>query len=171
MTKARLIVLVCFCTAFAAGVAANMAWTRFEHTPRRHSWIASRLDLSPEQAEQMRDIWSGTMRHLREQHREQRRLLRQERDDAIQALMTEEQKLRYQDILLKYSEKVAALDEGRTKAYEDAEERTKQILSEDQRKRYEELLKQRSGRGSHRGGPPGARSSQKGDRTPAGGGE
>jgi hypothetical protein len=70
----------------------------------------------------------------------------------------------------KYSEKLAALEEGRKKAFEDAVERTKQILTESQRKKYEELLQERAGR-HWGGGLPGRPSPHKETELPPGRGK
>lgn len=155
MTKAKLIVLACFCASFAAGVAAGLAWSRLAPKPHRDSWLARELDLTPQQREQMKRIWSSAMGTLRQQHREQRRAIRQERDKAIEAIFGREQKAQYEEVMKAYEDKSAELDAGRKKAFRDAVERTKQILTEPQRKKYEELMKRRPPHRSRRPGPPG----------------
>ena len=169
MTKARVIVLACFCAAFVAGAAVGMAWTPFARTGPHGSRIVQKLDLTREQREKMRDIWSEVMGALREQRREQRRAIREEREESIRALLSEEQKLKYEEVIRTYEEKTAGLDEARRKAFEDAVERTKQILTEDQRKKYEEMMKERSVRWG-RGPRPGGRSRGGHGETPSEGG-
>lgn len=141
MTRERLVVLSCACAAFAAGVAAGVAWQQSTSRPSRDSWIAHALDLTPEQRKQMREIWSGVVGVVQEHQREQRKAARQERDEAIRALFNEEQRKHYDEIMQKYADKSKALDESKSKAFEEAVARTKRILTEPQRKKYEELLK------------------------------
>ena len=143
--------LACFCAAFAAGVAAGMAWSPFAEKRRHGSRIAQKLDLT------------------REQRRDQRRAIREERDEGIRALLNKEQKAKYEEVIRTYEEKTTGLDEAREKAFEDAVERTKQILTEDQRKKYEEMMKERSSRRG-RGRRPGGRSRRGDGKTPSQGG-
>ena len=153
MTRTRLIVLGCFVAALAAGIAVGVAAGRFARRPRHASWLERRLDLTPDQREQMRQIWSGVMRRSGRQQREQREALRRERDEAVQALLTEEQKKQYEEAMQTYARKSEALAAERRKAFDEAVERTKQILTEPQREKYEELLKQRAGWSRRRGHP------------------
>ena len=154
MSKTRLIVFVCFCAAFAAGVAVGVALMRAGAKPRRRSWLGRELNLTPKQKGRMREIWSEVMGSTRRQPREPRRKIREERDAAIQGLLTEEQKAQYEEVMQRYAQSSAALDEARRKAFEEAMERTKEILTDSQRKKYEELLKRRpSRRGRRREGP------------------
>lgn len=152
MTKTRLLLTVCFCAAFAAGVAAGLAWPRRHGRPPRGSLIANELGLTAEQREHMRQIWSGAMDALRGQHSKQRRELREQRDAAIVGLLTQEQKVRYDRIRSEYEAEMEAIGKAREAAFEDAVERTKQILTEPQRKKYEEMLKKRRPGRRHWGG-------------------
>jgi Spy/CpxP family protein refolding chaperone len=162
MTKTKLIILVCFCAAFGAGVATGVALTRFSSEHRPGSWLDHELNLTPQQREQMRGIWSQVV--SMPSQREQRQALQKERDEAVQALMNESQKAQYDEVMKTYAAKLAALEESRKKAFEGAVERTKKILTEPQRKKYEELLQKHGGR--HMGfGPPGGHGPE-GGRTP-----
>lgn len=154
MSKTKLIVLACFVAAFAAGLVAGMAGKRVtepERPPPDRSWIEGRLDLTPEQREQMHQIWSSLLR--REQQRERQEAFQKERDAAIQELLTDEQKMQYEAVVAEYTQKVEALSQERRKAFEDAVARTKAMLSEEQRVKYEQMLKQREGGRSRRGRP------------------
>jgi len=151
MTRTRLLLTVCFCAAFAAGVAAGLAWPRRHGRPPRGSLIANELGLTAKQREQMRRIWSEAMDALRGQHSKQRRELREARDAAVVGLLTEEQKERYHKILSDYEADMEAIGKARKAAFEDAVKRTKEILTEPQRKKYEEMLKKRSSGRRHWG--------------------
>ena len=153
MTRFKAFILVCFCLAFLAGVSVGVLWTRVSKKPRGPSWIERELDLTAEQRKQMQEIWSGAMGMGRQQQREQRRAIREERDKAIQALFTEEQKAQYEEAVRLYEEKSAALDAARDATFKQAVEQTKAILTEGQRAKYEELLTQRPPGGHRRPGP------------------
>jgi len=162
MTKTRLIVFVCFCAAFAAGVAVGVALTRAGTKPRRRSWLGRELNLTAEQKGRMREIWSEEMGTSRPKQGEQRRKIREERDEAIRGLLTEDQKAQYEEVMQRYARSSAALDEARRKAFEEAMERTKEILTDSQRKKYEELLKRRLSRRGRRHGDSGRESPRSG---------
>ena len=164
MTKTKLILLICFCAAFGAGVAAGVALMRSAPPAPHESWLAHELDLTPEQREQMHQIWSQVIGSQGPPPREQRQALQKERDEAVRGLLNEGQKAKYEEVMKKYAEKIAALEETRKKAFDEAVERTKKILTESQRKKYEELLKSHAGH--HMGfGPPG-RHGPDGERMP-----
>jgi len=170
MTKTRLIVFVCFCAAFAAGAAVGTALTRSGAKPRRGSWLGRELNLTAEQKERMREIWSEAMGTSRRQQRERRRKIREERDEAIRGLLTDEQKAQYEEVMQRYAQRSSALDEARRKAFEKAVERTKEILTDSQRKKYEELLKRRPSRRGRRHGGSGRESARSGHELAPGGG-
>ena len=146
MTKTKLIVIVCFCAAFGAGLGTGVAVTRLGAPPRHGSWLEHELNLTPQQREQMHQIWSQVIGPPGPPQREQRQVLQKERDDAIRGLLKQDQKAQYEEVMKKYAEKLAALDDARKKAFDEAVERTKQILTESQRKKYEELLQKHTGR-------------------------
>ena len=153
MTRFKAFILVCFCLAFLAGVSTGVLWNRMAKKPRGPSWIERELDLTPEQREQMREIWFSAMGRGRQQQREQRRIIREERDKAIQGLFNEEQTAQYEEIVRLHEEKSAALDAARDALFKQAVEQTKAILTESQRAKYEELLKQGPPGGHRRPGP------------------
>ena len=146
MTTTKLIVIVCFCAAFGAGLGTGVAVTRLGAPPRHGSWLEHELNLTPQQREQMHQIWSQVISPPGPQQREQRQALQKERDDAVRGLLKEDQKAPYEEVMKKYAEKLAVLEDVRKKAFDEAVERTKQILTESQRKKYEELLQKHTGR-------------------------
>jgi len=157
MTRNKLLVLVCFVAAFAAGTAVGLVLARPAGHPRHHSWLMAELKLTPRQRDQMGEIWSKVMEGSGRQYWEQRKAVTEERDKAIQGILTPAQQPRYEQILQDYSRKLADLSQQRKQAFEQAVERTKQILTPEQAKQYEELLKKQRDRGfgGPRGMPPG----------------
>jgi len=86
---------------------------------------------------------------------EQWTALRQQREQAIADLLTETQRAEYERILADYETSRAALDAERKQAFDQAVQRTKQILTPEQAAKYEALLQRRPDRGrGDRPGPP-----------------
>lgn len=121
----------------------------------RGGWLAAELNLTPEQHEQLRQIWSETMRRGRSEGEDPRRQLRSQRDAAIEQLMTAEQRPQYDTILKRYNDQMTELEQQWRASYQTAVDRTRQLLTPEQRDKYEEILARQSWRGS--GGPGGPR--------------
>jgi Spy/CpxP family protein refolding chaperone len=151
MTKTRLLLLVCFVAAFAAGTTAGLVIRKSDEHPRGHSWLMAELKLTDQQRDQMGKIWSEVMEASGRQHWEQRRAFAEERDKAIAAMLTPEQQSKHEQILDDYNRKVSELSQERKRAFEEAVQRTKQILTPDQARQYDELMKKQRDRGF--GGP------------------
>jgi len=146
MTKTKLILVISFLVTFVAGGAVGLVVRRSAQTPPRRPSLSRELDLTSEQREQMRKIWSEVMSNSGRQPYQSRREIRKERDEAIEALFTEEQKSQYQQIIEQYTAKSDELAEQRRERFKEAAQRTKQVLTKAQREKYEELLKKRGER-------------------------
>jgi Spy/CpxP family protein refolding chaperone len=154
MAKAKLILIIAFVITLVAGVAAGFAVRPFFHIhqPPPHNRFPD-LKLTAEQAAKMHEIWDAVMRSSRETQNKQRQAFLKERDEAIRAMLTQEQKAKYDEILKDYSGEIAELGKAREKAFQEAVEKTKLILNAEQQKKYEEWLK--NWREERRpGGPP-----------------
>ena len=143
MTKIKAILVVSFILTFAAGTAAGLLIAYVSHPRPGHSRLESVLNLNAEQKEQMDGIWS----EVRDAMVKQRNVLRQDRDKAIIALLTDDQRSRYDAILKKYSRKVAEMPNP----FEEAIKRTKEILTPEQAAKYDEWMEKQRERGF---GPP-----------------
>src|SRR5450432_2513554 len=148
----KLIVMLGFLVAFAAGIAVGVQnrvlivsksanvlnpTTR----PNRHGWLVAELNLTPDQQQQLNQIWSDTAhRGNHEQGEDLRRQYRKERDGAISALIRPDDRGAYDEILKKFSDRTSALEQEWRGSYENAVEQTKQILTPQQRTKYEEIL-------------------------------
>jgi Spy/CpxP family protein refolding chaperone len=176
---AKIMVVIGFLIAFAAGLAVGVemrrpsvaqAPTPLEPPTRtttgpstRRSpggWIASELNLSPEQRKKMDAIWSEVAKGGREEMDKERDALRKQRDEAILALVGTDNKAKYDDIQKNYRDQQQAMERKMRGRFEKAVEETKAILDDEQREKYEKLLARhrppsdRDGRG--RGGPSGS---------------
>lgn len=151
MTKARTMVVVCFLAAFAAGIGAGLLVARQRHGPRHRSFLVRELDLTSEQAEKIRAIWSGVREALGPGRTEARRALETEREEAVRALLTKDQVARYDQVLEAFRRKREQMAEERKRRFDKAAEQTKEVLTEAQRLKYEKLLEGRRKRGRRPG--------------------
>lgn len=169
MTKIRLVILVGFALAFAAGgsvgmLAAYDGRRRPRQRPGSGRQLGKELGLTAEQQAQMQKIWSEAMGGQGPQRSRDRRMaLYRQRTEAIEALLTDDQRARYEEILAEHAREMEKIDQERHRLVQEAVERTKKILTEEQAKKYEEIRKSRRrgggpGRGPDRrlGGPAGA---------------
>jgi Spy/CpxP family protein refolding chaperone len=104
--------------------------------------LVDELNLSNDQQSKMRDIWEGVRTRV---HRsfDDAQQLQKDRDAALVALMTEQQKAQFEKISQEYAKKYADLEQKRQQAFEQAVQKTRNLLNGDQRKRYDEILKER----------------------------
>ena len=144
MSRAKVMMLACFLVAFAAGTTLGLLVGRSSRGHGRRSRLSRELGLTPGQREQMRKIWSDVMSSSSGPQRESRQSLREERDEAVRALLTEERKSKYDKVMEEYQQKVEELGRERRARFQEAVERTKEILTDAQREKYEELMKRRS---------------------------
>jgi len=165
--KPKIILIVAFVLAFAAGGSVGLLAVRPPPPPPPRGVLMSKLNLTPEQREQMKMIWTEAD-GVHRQHWERRAALAQERDQQIRKLLDEGQLARYEAILQDYSRGLEELSRERTRSFEEARERTKKMLTPEQASRYEKLMQDAREHGpggpGGRGGPggPGGRGGPRG---------
>jgi len=138
-----------FLIAFAAGLVVGFEVRRqtaqanapAATRPSRHGFLTAELNLSPEQQEQMKAIWSEAAHRGGREQDERRRQYRKERDDAIAALIRPDDKPRFEAAGKLYTERMAGMEKEWRASFAAAVEKTKQILTPEQRQKYEDLLK------------------------------
>jgi Spy/CpxP family protein refolding chaperone len=139
MTRLKFLIAVLFAIALGTGVVVGMGMSRQPKAPVAPSWLTQELNLSSQQSEQIHKIWSDSMKPV--QTTDRRHQYQKERDEQLQALLTDAQKAQYADILKKYNEEIEKLNHEREAAFQAAVESTKQVLSDAQRAKYDELMK------------------------------
>lgn len=159
MNRIKLIMLLVFVFALGAGaVAGYVGATRLPphvidptttHSPNhdRETDLARELNLTDAQREQMRKIWNDAMQGAGREHMDKIRALQKERDDAMVALFSPEQKQAYDKLVAEYKEKVDAMSHEREKSFAKAVEETNRILDPEQQLKYAEIRKRRQERG------------------------
>lgn len=161
MTKTKALLVVSVIVTFAAGTAAGLLVSRTGHGPPGPSWLASELNLTDRQRDEMHGIWSEVMRAGGRAQWEKSKAFVQERDEAIAALLTDAQRPQYDAILQECARKMEELAQEGKARFEQAIEETKKILTPEQALKYEELMKRGPGGPGDRppggpgGGPPG----------------
>ena len=146
MTK--LLIVFGFMIAFVAGWMSANTW---RHVPAsgndpqhrgggRESWLAQQLELTPEQQKQMDQIWSEVGGRGRREDPSKRGELRKSRDAAIAALVRPEDRAAYDRIIQDYNTSNEAMETEWRKTFQQAVEKTKEILTPSQRTKYDQLM-------------------------------
>jgi Spy/CpxP family protein refolding chaperone len=165
MTK--VVVIIGFVLSFAAGLIvgletkqtsvaspASPPTTNPSHGHGGPGQLAVELNLTPDQQEKMKTIWSDVAKHGRGENEDRRRQLRSERDDAVTALIPAADKEKFEQIKKNYSDQMAAMDKEMHARFDEAVKKTREILTAEQRSKYDEILaRHQFDRG--RGGPGG----------------
>jgi Spy/CpxP family protein refolding chaperone len=165
MRKTRIEILLISLTVLAlgAGLAAGLLAARLPtassgtsgdtvtgvgsgatNQPAEHGSLIDELGLTAQQRDQMREIWEGTRGRVHQVF-EDAQQLQKDRDDAIVALLNDEQKAKFERISKDYADRFGALQKKRDQAFEDAVEKTKSILNDVQRQKYEQILRRHVG--------------------------
>ena len=147
----RVIVIVGFLIAFGAGLmVGHVAWMPHPGGMpgggphgRPDSWIAQQLDLTPDQQVKMKQIWSDVSHRGGPQQGAKRQQLRHDQEAAIAALIRPEDKPAYDQIIKDYKDRLDALEADNRRQFQQAVEKTKQLLTPEQRTKYEQLFPQR----------------------------
>jgi Spy/CpxP family protein refolding chaperone len=139
--------------AGSSGDAVTGAGGAATNQPADHGSLVDELGLTAQQRDQMREIWEGTRGRVHQVFEDAQQLQRQ-RDDAIVALLNDDQKAKFQKLSGDYADRFGALEKKRDQVFEEAVEKTKSILNDVQRQKYEQILRRHvgpDGPGTHRG--------------------
>lgn len=104
--------------------------------------LTDELELSADQRAEMRTIWESVRNDVHTTF-ERARDIENKREAALVALLTDEQKLRFEKLAQDYATQFDALSAEREKLFESAVERTKKLLNDSQRAKYEKILQTR----------------------------
>ena len=154
MSRLKLLLVITFVLVFIAG--AVVGTTRRPAAPAPlategpERQMAIDLGLTPQQQEQMKNVWSG-IRDLHRQADARRDQFEQERERSVRALLTPDQAARYDEIQNQYRTEMQGLEKDREKIFAQADEKTKQILTPEQWAKFEKVRKERMAHMHHPG--------------------
>src|ERR1700749_2028248 len=94
MSRLHMLIIAIFTVALGAGFVVGMGMTRppVGQKPGGHSWLVDKLQLSPEQSDKIKAVWSDNLHDSWKRHGDSIKQFRKERDDALMALFSPEQK-------------------------------------------------------------------------------
>jgi Spy/CpxP family protein refolding chaperone len=177
MTK--VVVIIGFLVSFAAGLVVGIGTKNLPDPkgspagsptsapsthPSGRGVLPMALNLTPEQQEKMKKIWSSGPPHGHNGD-DPRRAARDERDAAIVALMTPEQKTKYDEVQKQYQDRLTAMDQEFREDFQRKVKETDEILSPEQSAKYHEFLNRHQPfeHGPHDHGDRGFRDNRRGD--------
>ena len=146
---ATILVMMCIVTLSAGVVAGTLVVRQPVASPAPSilaggSPLTDELALTPEQRQQMKQIWESA-RDTAQTCARQAQSAQHELDQQLIGMLTPEQRDRYAQITRAARDKVDALDAQRQQAFRHAVDRTEQILDADQRRAYEQIIRNRIG--------------------------
>ena len=130
--RVRMLLVLAFALTLAAGVVAGIGFTRAtppgetakpnsnpstQPSPPARNWMADQLGLNPQQRDQLDTIWREAPHEKVRELEDARWKLRPEREKAIAALNTPEQKAERERIGKTYDSKMVELRKERDEAY------------------------------------------------------
>jgi Spy/CpxP family protein refolding chaperone len=132
--------LAAICLVFASGVAVGVVGRRALRPIKFHSVLVEELDLTPAQRYQLQLIWGEVAKSRTHVPMEELDKVDTERWQAIDQLLTPEQRAQYVQIQERFEARMQELEQGNRERVAAAEDQTRQVLTPAQREKYERLL-------------------------------
>jgi Spy/CpxP family protein refolding chaperone len=144
--KVAVVLVFMFVLAISAGVVTGRLTSKAPAPTAvgGGSLLSDELQLTAEQREQMRPIWESVRDTARSCAAEAERVER-EHEERLKAILTDEQKARYQQLSEADHSRIAALDAKRKEAFRNAVGQTNKLLREDQRRAYQRIISDQVG--------------------------
>jgi Spy/CpxP family protein refolding chaperone len=128
------------CLAFVSGVAVGVVGRRAFQPLKFKSVLVEELDLTPDQRYRLHQIWTDVAKNRTPVPIEELGKVDDERWQAVDQLLTPEQRTQYLQIQERFEARMRELDQGNRERVAAAEEQTRQVLTPAQREKYERLL-------------------------------
>ena len=132
--------LVAICLVFVSGVAVGVVGRRALQPLQFKSVLVEELDLTPEQRYRLHQIWSSVAKHRTPVPIEELGKVDDERWQAVNEMLTPEQRTQLVQIQERFEARMRELDQGNRERIAAAEEQTRRVLTPAQREKYEQLL-------------------------------
>jgi len=139
-SKLFVFALAAICLVFASGVAVGVVGRRAFQSNKFQSVLVEELDLTPDQRRQIQRIWSEVAENHTPVPMSEIEKADAERWQAIDELLTPQQRSQYARIQQRFEDRMQGLDSGNRSRVAAAEEQTRQLLTPAQREKYERLL-------------------------------
>ena len=138
--KLFIFALAAICLVFVSGVAVGVVGRRAFQPNKFQSVLVEELDLTPDQRRKIQQIWNEVAENHTPVSMEEIVKADAERSQAIDQLLTPQQRTQYTQIQQRFEARMQGLDQGNRARVARAEEQTKQLLTPAQREKYERLL-------------------------------
>jgi Spy/CpxP family protein refolding chaperone len=138
--KLLLFAVAAIVLVFASGVAVGVVGRRAFQPIKSHSLLVEELDLTPDQRYKLQQIWGEVARGRTRVPVEELEKVDAERWQAIEQMLTPEQRAQFVQIQERFEARMRQLDQGNPERVAAAEEQTRQVLTPAQREKYERLL-------------------------------
>jgi hypothetical protein len=132
--------LAAICLVFVSGVGVGVVGRRAFQANKFQSVLVEELDLTPDQRRKIQQFWSEVAENHTPVPMEEIAKADAERWQAIDQLLTPQQRTPYAQIQQRFEDRMQGLDQGNRARVAAAEEQTRQLLTPAQREKYERLL-------------------------------
>ena len=128
------------CLVFVSGVAVGVVGRRAFQSNKFQSVLVEELSLTADQRRAIQKIWSEVAENHTPVPMSEIEKADAERWQAIDQLLTPEQRSRYDQIQQRFEARMRGLDQGNRARVAAAEEQTRQLLTPAQREKYDQIL-------------------------------
>ncbi len=125
---------------FVSGVAIGVVGRRAFQANRFPSVLVEELDLTPDQRHEIQRIWSDVAENHKPVSISELQKADAARWQAIDQLLTPQQRTKYAQIQEQFEARVQELEQGNRDRVARAEDQTRQLLTPAQREKYDQLL-------------------------------
>jgi hypothetical protein len=145
VTGLKVVILLGFALMFAAGLAVGrsgrMAAMAAQRPSADPSYLAARLNLSPDQLKQMQGIWSAALEAAPDMPARVHDLDVQ-RDAEVEKILSPDQRTNFEQLEGDHDQQLATLRAKRDSVMHDAQEKTRAILTPQQRDIFDQIIKE-----------------------------
>ena len=138
--KLFIFALAAICLVFVSGIAVGVVGRRAFQPNKFQSVLVEELDLTPDQRHKIQQIWKKVAENHTPVPMAEIEKADAERWQAIDQLLTPQQRTQYARIQQRFEDRMQGLDQGNRARVARAEEQTRQLLTPAQREKYERLL-------------------------------
>jgi Spy/CpxP family protein refolding chaperone len=156
MTRSNVLAVISFAVVFAAGFfVGQLGWNANRVLHHGGASLASQLELTPRQQEDLRKIWNEQLTDTASAAEKRWEEAEDARDAAVRKLLTPDQLKAYNAIEAEHRERAGAFRAELLRKQLDAEARTRSLLTPPQREKFDKLVGERGDAAAALAIPPG----------------